>query len=136
MELQGWPLKAASLEMTTMRPARVLRNVGSSARVSDITRKKFVSITRRSSASGMSSKAPPAATPALFTTASRNPPVISSVSATPLAIAAVGYESRVCNVELHAADVRRRARFCKGCVEGAAALEVAHGGDDAPAAFG
>ncbi len=82
-----------SLDTTTMRPERCLRNVGRSARVSAMTPIRFVSMTRRISASGMSSKAPPAATPALCTTASRKSSVRASVSATPLAIDAASVTS-------------------------------------------
>ena len=92
-----------SLDTMTMRPERCLRNVGSSSRVSAMTPNRLVSITRRSSASGISSKAPPAATPALCTTASRKPSVMASVSATPL-------RDRRCirHVELHDVDVAAR----------------------------
>ena len=86
-----------------MRPDRCLRNVGSKARVSDITPNTLVSMTRRTSASGMSSKAPPAATPALCTTPSRKPPVMASVSATPLLIEAASVTSSCTMSTLRAA---------------------------------
>src|SRR5262245_55943162 len=72
-------MKAASLVTTTIRPLPCPLKVGSSARVSARTPKKFVSITRRSSASGTSSKAPAVATPALCTTASSLLPVRESI---------------------------------------------------------
>src|SRR5262245_6640729 len=70
-------MKAASLVTTTIRPLPCPLKVD--ARVSARTPKKFVSITRRSSASGTSSKAPAVATPALCTTASSLLPVRESI---------------------------------------------------------